>query len=108
MSHDTWSLIVKDPQSVNDAYGMDWSEYLEDLGASVTIASSEWIVSTITGDADPLVVASDEVLSGGLVTQVYLSGGTVGRRYTVTNRITTDSTPAVTDDRTFKVLIQQR
>ncbi len=99
------ALVVKDPHSTNDPWGMDWSTYLAELGASARIASSSW---TVTGPDALLVVASAEVVAGSRVTQVYLNGGTVGKRYTLTNRIVTNTVPAVTDDRSFRVLIQNQ
>lgn len=98
------SLFVKDPDST-EPIGVDWTAYLAELGASVTIVSSIWV---ITGPDAVLTQASDAILAGNLKTQVYLSGGTLGFRYTVTNRITTNSSPAVVDDRSVFVLVQQQ
>jgi hypothetical protein len=54
------------------------------------------------------MAVSATVLSGRVQTQAFLQGGTVGFRYTVTNHIVTNSTVAVVDDRSFKVIVQQR
>ncbi len=58
------------------------------------------------GDASPITLSGAAITGAGLFTQVTLSGGTVGRRYTLTNHITTSS--AVVDDRSFQVLVAQR
>lgn len=96
--------IQKDPSSV-EPQGFDWTAYLLELGSSVQIATSVW---SFTGADAVLVLDDDIIVSGNLKTQVMISAGTLGRRYTVTNRITTNSTPPVIDDRSFVVLVQER
>ncbi len=105
----TWTqtLIEKDPNSI-EPQGLDWTDYLAELGASVGIDSSTWTVSTITDDAAPLTLSDDSIVTGDRKTSVFLTGGTEGSRYTVTNRIITDSVPPVTDDRSFLVLIKSK
>lgn len=104
MSRRPGDLIVKDPSST-EPLGFDWTSWLTELGESVTIASSSW---TISGPDSALTQANDTIVSGSKKTQVYLGAGTPGARYTVTNRITTNSSPAVTDDRSFVVRVQNR
>lgn len=101
------STFQKDPDSV-EPQGFDWTDYLALLGTGVTIADSEWFVSTITDDDSPLALDDDSILSGSLRTQVFLSDGTPGAKYTVTNRITTNSTPPVIDDRSFYVKVKEK
>jgi hypothetical protein len=93
-------LTVKDPNSA-ELFVMDWDE--EHLETGVTIASSSW---SITGADSVLTSDQASVLAGSRKTQVRLSAGTVGGRYTVTNRIVTNESPAQTKDASFKVLIQ--
>ncbi len=100
MSVEPGALLDKDPQA-ELPYVMDWTLW---LGDSAEIDTSEWFVA---GDAT-LLIDDDEIVTGNLTTQVFLSGGTVGRFVTVTNRITTDETPARTDDRSFTLRIVQR
>ncbi len=100
MSVEPGALLDKDPQA-ELPYVMDWTLW---LGASAEIDTSEWFVA---GDAT-LLIDDDEIVTGNLTTQVFLSGGTVGKFVTVTNRITTDETPARTDDRSFTLRIVQR
>jgi hypothetical protein len=85
--------VKKDPDAVLD-YGCDWSKWLD----GDTIATSTWTVATgITKGADTF---------NATTTTVWLSGGTDGVSYAVTNRITTAG--GRTDDRTFTVSVRQR
>jgi hypothetical protein len=67
----------KDPDDILD-YSIDWTRLLD---PGDTIASVTWIVpSGLTGGAE---------LITGAITTVWLSGGTTGRTYDVTARVTT-------------------
>lgn len=98
------SLVQKDPQS-DEPQGFDWTAWLAELGAGVTIATSTW---TITGPDAVLTTHDASIVSGGVKTQAYFAAGTVGSQYTVTNRVITNSSPAVTDERSFVVLVSNR
>jgi len=103
----TWKpgeLITKDPNSV-EPQGFDWTLYLAELGDSITISSSSWSVS---GPDSVLTLSNDSIVTGSLKTSVVLTAGTEGKKYIVTNRIVTNGSPTVTDDRSFTVLIQQK
>ena len=89
---------VKDPDSTLD-YGFDWGKHW--LPEGVTISTSQWIV------AAPLTVVSSAVSDDNKKTLVILSGGDVGATYRVTNRVTL-SDGVRTDDRTIKVIIQEK
>lgn len=93
-------LVVKDPQA-QKVYQFDWTDYLQDLG--LTISSSNF---TITGSDSVLTFDNASVVVGGLKTQLRLLGGTSGVRYTVTNEITLSGSPAQIDDRSIDVLVQ--
>lgn len=71
--------FIKDPADVRD-YTRDWTPWLTDREDE--IASSTW-----TAD-DGITV--DDSTSDTLTATVWLSGGTAGETYTVTNRITTE------------------
>lgn len=72
--------IAKDPGATLD-YAVDWSDWLE---AGETISDSEWTVEAgLTEEASP----APSELDG--ITTIWLSGGTAGAYYTVTNTITT-------------------
>ncbi len=68
----------KDPDATLD-YGVDWGTFLEDV--SDTIAASDWLFP------DGLNKELDSFTD--TTTTVWISGGTAGTSYTVTNRITT-------------------
>ena len=86
--------FTKDPNAVLD-YSVEWSKWL----AGDQIATSEWSVS------DSSLEATDDSITATR-TAVWLSGGTVGQLYTVTNRITTAG--GRTDERSFMVQVQDR
>lgn len=106
------SLVIKDSDS-DEPQGFDWTAWLAELGTGVVIQTSTWTISGGDTAADPVpatVLAShDETIeAAGLKAQAYFSGGTLGKKYTVTNRVVTNSTPPVTDERSFQYLIQSR
>ena len=104
MSRKPGDLMIKDP-SADEPQGFDWTLWLAELGSTVTISSSSW---TIAGADSVLTQHDASIVTGGLKTQVYLAAGTAGKRYQVTNHIVTTSSPAVTDERSFQVLVQDR
>lgn len=84
----------KDPDAVLE-YAVDWSAWLgED-----TIESSDWtdVTTGITVDSESFTDTT---------ATVWLSGGTAGTRYTLTNHIVTVG--GRTDDRTIAVTVQER
>lgn len=87
--------FTKDPDSTLD-YGNDWSAWLTDAGDD-TIATSVWIVP------DGITKASDSHTT--TTTTIWLTGGTLGTRYNVVNRITT--TQGRTEDRTLRIGITE-
>jgi hypothetical protein len=85
--------FTKDPNAVLD-YSIDWTRWL----AGDQIAASEWIVpSGLTKMADSKTATS---------ATVWLSGGTAGQSYIVTNRITTAA--GRTEDRSFTIRVEER
>ena len=85
--------FLKDPNAVLD-YVIDWSTWL----GTDTIASSSWSADTgITIDSDTNTTTS---------AQVWLSGGSAGRRYTVTNSIITAT--GRKDDRSMLIVCAER
>jgi hypothetical protein len=95
------SLTVKDPDSIEE-FTVDWTAR---LSAGALIASS---IFTITGPDVALTQSNAVVLAGNLSTGVFLSGGTLGRLYTVTNEIVTNESPAQTLDASFRIKIEQQ
>jgi hypothetical protein len=97
-------LLIKDPNA-SEVYTVKWDVEHFAAQPSVTITTSTF---TITGPDAVLTKDNEFVLAGNRQTQVRLLAGTLGAKYTVTNRIITSETPAQTKDASFKVLIQQR
>lgn len=89
----TISEYTKDPAAVLD-YGIDWSAWLD----TDAISTSTWTV--------PSGITQDSSTSDTTTTTVWLSGGTVGQSYLVTNRITT--TAGRTDERTIRIVVADR
>jgi len=80
------ATFTKDPSAVLD-YAIDWSAWL----GSDTIATSTWSVPTgITRDSDTNTTTR---------ATIWLSGGTAGQTYQLTNTITTAG--GRTDQRTI-------
>lgn len=71
----------KDPDEVLD-YQIDWGNALDD---GDTIATSVWSIST----APDAVLEIDSDSAAATTTTVWLSAGTLGKRYGLLNRITT-------------------
>lgn len=83
----------KDPDAILD-YSIDWETWLD----GDTISTSTWIVPTgITKDSDTYSTTA---------TVIWLSGGTAGSSYSLTNRITTAG--GRTEDRTIEILVKER
>ena len=72
---------VKDPDSKVD-YGFDWTNWL-DTANTETISVTTWVLET------GLTYVSDTLT--GNITTVMISGGDVGFKYIITNRITTSA-----------------
>lgn len=86
---------VKDPGAVLD-YSFDWGEHW--LAVGETISTSTWTVETgITADSNS---------HDATTTTVFLSGGTAGENYQVTNHITTSQ--ARQDERSLTIQVRQR
>jgi hypothetical protein len=89
----TAMATTQDPSAVLD-WGMSWSSWL----GTDTITTSTWTVQTgLTKGADT---------HDATTTTVWLSGGTLGTRYAVTNRVVTAG--GRTDERTFHITIKDR
>lgn len=86
--------FIKDPQAVLD-YQCNWADWLP---TGDTITASSWAVdSGITADSHSNTTTT---------ATVWLSGGTDGQSYRVTNHITTAQ--GRTDDRTIVVKVRQK
>jgi len=90
------TAFTKDPNAVLN-YDFDWSDWL----------GTGEVISSIDVAADTGLTVDSSSNTDDTVT-VTLSGGTVGESYTVRCRITTNSSPAQTDDRSMTVTIAER
>ena len=88
--------FIKDPNAVLD-YGFDWSDWLQ---TGETIVTSTWI------NPDAITVVTSANLAESTV--IWVSAGTAGKSYRLTNRIVTNNSPARTDDRTLLIEVQDR
>ena len=87
---------AKDPADVVD-YTLDWSDVLSD---SETITTSTWTVpSGITKDSDS---------EADTTTTIFLSGGTAGVEYLLTNKIVTNNATARTYEKSIIVPVIAR
>jgi len=86
--------FTKDPAADLDFY-VDWSEWLAD---GETIAQSEFTI--------PDGIESHDDGNNDTASVVWLSGGSPGRRYRVTNQITTSEDRI--DERTLIIEVQNR
>jgi hypothetical protein len=98
-------MTVKDPSDVL-VYQMEWDD---DLDADVLIATSTFTITRISGGTSTdLTADNDLIVTGDRAAQVRLTGGTVGARYRIDNRIVTDETPTQTKERSFVLKIENR
>lgn len=99
MSIATWPYKVpepKDPQATLD-YAIDWSDWLSE---GESIVDSAWATSSGAIQSPNFTDTA---------TSVWLSGGDVGIAITLTNTITTNSTPvARIDERSLVIKVKQR
>lgn len=90
----TARTFIHDPNAELD-YAVDWSTW---LAGGETITTSVWII--------PDGIVEGDTSNTTTIATVWLSGGTAGQQYAVTNRITTNQ--GRTDDRTINLLVQHR
>ena len=85
--------IPKDPDATLD-YGRDWSDWLN----GDVITASQWTV--------PAGLTQETSSFTDTTTTVWLSGGTDGQTYTITNRIHTEL--GRTDERSMIIDVDER
>lgn len=88
-------VLDKDPDEIID-YVVDWSNQMT-LDTD-TIATSDWVLDD--------GITEDSASNTTTQTLIFISGGTAGQRYDVTNRITTVG--GRTWDQSFTVKVAQR
>lgn len=105
MSLKPGDVIAKDPDSI-EPYSMDWTAWLAgliDTAGEDTIDTSTW---TVSGADASLAFQDDSIVTGGLKTQLRLTGGTAGEDYQLTNHIITAS--GAEDDRSVTIRVKER
>ena len=94
------AIHYKDPAENLD-YSVDWSPALK-TGESVT--ASSWVITPKTVGDTTLLTGITSFGTNG--TTIWLSAGTDGGQYDVTNTVVTNQ--ARTFERTFRIILQQR
>lgn len=89
----------KDPDAVLD-YTIDWSDWLDDD----TISTSAWATPARADEDDDITIDDDSNTT--TIATVWLSGGTPGLHYKVTNHIVTAD--GREEDRTITIKVKQR
>jgi len=87
------TTFLKDPDSTLD-YTLDWSAWLQ----GDTITSSTWTV--------PAGLTQESAANTTTTATIWLSGGTAGKDYVVTNSIVT--TAGRIEDRSIRIRVIQR
>ncbi len=96
------TTIIKDADA-ELVYTWDWSAWL--IGSAL-IASTTFIITPPASEpTSDLTKDSEGIVTGSTSTSLRLLGGTTGKKYTVTNRVVTNESPAQTDDRSIVVKI---
>ncbi len=95
------SNFVKDPDEVLD-FGIRWGDYLagNELDPADTVVTST--ILPVTG----IAVDSSSYDAASQTAAVWLSGGTTGVNYSITNRVVTQG--GRTYDRTLVVLVRSK
>lgn len=86
-------MPIKDPDAVLD-YGLDWTAWLD----GDTISTSTWTV--------PEGITKDSDTKDTTTTTIWLSGGTDGSSYELTNHIVTAA--GREDDRSITITMRER
>jgi len=89
------AFILKDPQAVLD-YVVKWSDWLADA-AGDTIVTASWTV--------PVGITKLSESNTAIAATIWLSGGTAGTTYRITNQITTAAGRIA--QRSFDVVMQE-
>jgi hypothetical protein len=87
--------FVKDPGATLD-YSFDWGPW---LGSDI-LATSNWVV-----EVGLTVIPASESFTD-TITTLFISGGTDGEEYIITNVVTTNGSR--TDERSIEIKVRQR
>lgn len=81
----------------------NWTAWLQELSATAEIASSSW---ALTGPDNGLTKDTPSVVTGNLMTQIRVIGGTPGKTYRLTNTVVSNETPAQTGVKWIEIAIR--
>lgn len=99
-------FFTKDPES-NVQFGLDFTDY---LASGDSVSSATATISTISGDASPLALPTDQstdvTISSGKVVSVRVHQGSVQNVYTIKVKIVTAQ--GDTDARSFRVVVEEK
>jgi hypothetical protein len=101
-NQDTLGSWISKDASARLVYYMDWSEWLP---VGDTIATASYTLQVRANDPTPLVRQSQGVQSN-TISYVEISGGGVGKVYTITAAITTAD--GLVDRRSFRIKVENR
>lgn len=96
---------IKDPEAVLD-FRFDWANTRNGGDKPDWLETGETISTYTVTPTDGITVDSDSLTDSNSSVTVWLSGGTAGTRYLVTNHIVTSS--GREDDRTITIRVQER
>ena len=94
--------IAKDP-TAQLVYSLDWSKWLK---GTDTVATVSHTLQVRANDPQPLIKVSEGLADTNHTTYCQISGGQVGKIYTVTARITTSN--GAVDSRSFRIKVEHR
>ena len=104
---DNDGLYIEKSPDANVQYGLDFTDY---LNTSDSVTGATVTIETISGDAAPLQhptnAATDVLVTGGVLVNIRLEGGTVNNIYTIKTTITT--TLGDTDSRSFRIIVREK
>jgi hypothetical protein len=99
-------LVVQGPNEAR-VYMFDWDR--ENLASGVTIDASVFTITAIRPPSNTALVKDNEdILAADRKTWLRLSVGTLGAIYRISNRITTNESPAQTKELSFFLKIEYR
>ena len=89
--------FVKDPDARLD-YAVDWSDFL-------TSVDDTLLTATFVDIDSDLVISGESIVDGSLH-QAFIAGGSVGKMYRVTSRLTTVG--GREDDQSFMIYVREQ
>jgi hypothetical protein len=92
--------VTKDPA---DIIVLLWDWDTSNLGTAVQISDSSWAVAVVRPAGAAVPTLDHASLVGTRKAQIRVTGGVAGAKYTLTNRIVTNESPAQTKERSIYI-----